>query len=400
MPLFRCILVESSGASTRVDITAIDIDSALRAVSGKDRIPVSIEEMPISGCKTRQSRKKREAVLEFTEMMHLLTDSGLSVRDALDVASTIGGTKGAGLLAAELAETVQKGTGFAQAIEAKNDFFTPIYRGLVSVGDRTGSVERIFPRLASYLREMKALRDKIMGALSYPLMVIVVTILGSVGLSLFVIPRMEVIFTGFGGDAAEKVRDNIRGMEISIIAILSGFLALIIAFTILTSLAQKTPILAKVLDRAKLTLPVIGPFISAWETLNFAFAMETLAAGGVAVEDAIEEASRVVNNEAYRSAALEVREEILKGHSLSLEFRKHREFPEYMSQWMVVGERSGNTERVFAQIRRYFQAEVDRATTRFTVLLEPALIIIIGILLLVLVTGIVIPLFSLYGTIL
>lgn len=400
MPIFRCTLVDSTGTTIRQEITATDLDSAVRAVSVGDRIPVSVEELSTSNKKSRQSRKKREAVLEFTEMMHLLTDSGLSVRDSLEVAANIGGTKGAGLLAADLSETLGKGTGFAQAIEAKDDFFTPIYRGLVSVGDRTGSVERIFPRLASYLREMKALRDKIMGALSYPLMVLSVTIIGSIGLALFVIPRMEAIFTGFGGDAADKVRANIRGMEVFIIACLVCILALIVAAAVLGFLARNNPSLAKALDRTKLSLPILGPFLAAWETLNFSFAMETLAAGGVAVEDALEEASRVVNNEAYKNAALEVRESVLKGHALSAEFRRHREFPEYMSQWMVVGERSGNTERVFAQIRRYFQAEVDRTTTRFTVLLEPALIVLIGVLLLVLVTGIVVPLFSLYGTIL
>ncbi len=400
MPAFRCVLVDSAGVSTNVEVIAANREAALRAVSGTERIPVAVEEMPSRPARKRQSRKKREAVLEFTEMMNLLTDSGLSVRDALEVASTIGGTKGAGLLAAELSVAVGKGTGFAQAIEAKNDFFSPIYRGLVSVGDRTGSVERIFPRLAQYLRDMKALRDKLLGALSYPIMVVCVTALGSIGLSLFVIPRMEAIFAGFGGDAAMRVRANIRGIETAIVSVLGAALAFALAMAVLGAAARRMPALARILDRGKLSFPIVGRFLAAWETLNFAFAMETLAAGGVSVEDALEEASRVVSNEAYRSAALEVRESVLKGHPLSAEFRLHREFPEYLSQWMVVGERSGSTERVFAQVRRYFQAEVDRATTRFTVLLEPALIILIGALLLVLVTGIVLPLFSLYGTIL
>jgi len=120
----------------------------------------------------------------------------------------------------------------------------------------------------------------------------------------------------------------------------------------------------------------------------------------VPVENAIEEAARVVLNRAFKQALSSVREDLLKGIGLSQAFPKHREFPHYLSQWMLVGEKSGKTERVFTQIRTYFQAEVDRMTGKFMTLIEPALIVLIGGFMIILILGIVLPLFSLYGTIL
>lgn len=398
MGRYRCTLVDENGTVTRVEISAADSQGAIRATSTAERIPVSVEEIPQPAQKRRQSRKTSNAVLEFTEMMDLLTDSGLSIKDSLEVASKIGNGSPAGIIASDLAESVRKGDGFAAVIESRTEWFPDIYRGLVTVGDRTGSVERIFPRLAAYLRDMKTLRDKVMGALTYPILVLFVTVAGSIGISLFVLPRIEEMFSGFGGEGAEKIYANMRAMKVTIIAVATISALAVVASFALAVAARRKPSLARALDALKLSLPVIGPFLAAWETLNFAFAMETLAAGGVAVESALGEAARVVSNEAYRAAILDVRSEVLKGHNLSAEFPHHREFPSYLSQWMIVGERSGKTERVFAQVRKYFQAEVDRSSTKFTTLLEPALIVLIGILLLILVTGIVVPLFTIYGS--
>lgn len=398
MSRFRCTLVDENGTVTRVEISAENSQAAIRATSSAERIPVSVEEISLNAGRKRHSAKTRNAVLEFTEMMELLTDSGLSIKDSLEVASKIGNGSPAGKIASELAEALRKGDGFAHVIESRSEWFPDMYRRLVSVGERTGSVERIFPRLATYLRDMKTLRDKILGALTYPIMVLAVTVAGSVGISLFVLPRIEEIFSGFGGAGADKIYANIRAMKIAISAVVILSMLCAAASVALGIAAKRKPSLAQALDGFKLSLPVIGPFLSAWETLNFAFAMETLTAGGVAVEEALEEAARVVTNEAYRQAIQDVRSAVLKGHNLSSEFPLHREFPSYLSQWMIVGERSGKTERVFAQVRKYFQAEVDRASTKFTTMLEPALIVLIGALLLVLVTLVIVPLFTIYGS--
>jgi type II secretory pathway component PulF len=149
-----------------------------------------------------------------------------------------------------------------------------------------------------------------------------------------------------------------------------------------------------------LKLPLAGGFISSWETFNFAFAMEVLTGGGISVEDAIREAADLVTNRLYRESLFKVRERVLNGGGLARAFLENGVFPPCLGHWIAVGERGGKTEQVFAQIRSYFQDELERRSSLFILLIEPVMIAVIGVVILCLVTGILLPLFSVYGTIL
>ena len=118
------------------------------------------------------------------------------------------------------------------------------------------------------------------------------------------------------------------------------------------------------------------------------------------MELAISEAAQVISNLAWRQALEQVRNSVLKGVSLSQAFGYHSLFPVYLRQWIGIGERSGKTERVFSQIHHYYQGEVNRSSTQFMGLIEPAMIVLIGALMLTMIIGIVLPLFSMYGSLL
>jgi type II secretory pathway component PulF len=303
-------------------------------------------------------------------------------------------------LSDELLAAVRKGSSFARAVETAGDLFPPIYRGMVAVGDRVGSVERIFPRLASYLKERKALREKIAGALAYPLLVLIVSLVGTVGVVVFLLPRLESIFAGFGGAASNNLRANVRVMN----GLLIGFAIFLVIATIASITAaavrRRNAAFALAIDRTILRIPFLGPFMTSLETLNFSFAMETLVSGGVPIEAAIAEAASVVGNRSYKDAVVRSRSAVLRGEPVSAAFAECPELPPYLSRWIAVGERSGQTEKVFAQIRTYFQGEVDRRTQRFMALVEPALIVLVGLLLLSIVLLFIVPLFSMYGSLL
>lgn len=399
MPSFRCSVALPSGKVSSVVREAESAEAAARAAAAAGEVLVSVERAE-GRSSTRGGRKEREAVREFTEMMGLLTEAGLSLRDALEVASSAASGPRVRALAEGLSDAVRKGSTFAAAVAAADDRFPPLYRGMVAVGDRVGSVEKIFPRLASYLRDRKALSDKVSGALAYPLFVLAVSGLGTLGLVFFLLPRLEAIFLGFGGPAAATIRANVAAMKAAF-GVLAAAMAACGAAAAAAAVARgRDEGFARSLDALALRLPAVGSFASAAETLNFAFAMETLASGGVPVEAALAEAAAVVANRAYRAAVLEAREEVLRGKALSAAFAGRKELPPYLARWMAVGERTGQTEKVFSQVRSYFQAEVERRSTRFMALAEPALVALIGGLLLALVVGFVVPLFSMYGSIL
>lgn len=208
------------------------------------------------------------------------------------------------------------------------------------------------------------------------------------------------MFAEFGGEAATILENNITKLEACFYSLIILILCCIISVLLFNFFSIKNNSLKLLKDSFLLRLPVIGRFIVYLETLNFSFAMETLTTGGITIENAISEAKAVVSNEKYKKSLENVNQRIIRGELLSEAFSLQTIFPEYMSKWIIVSEKSGKPEHVFSQIRNYFQNEIDQYTTRFMALIEPSLIILVGILLIILVITVIVPIFSLYGSIL
>jgi type II secretory pathway component PulF len=211
---------------------------------------------------------------------------------------------------------------------------------------------------------------------------------------------MEAIFGSFDGGSSPEIRSNIAVME-KVMLCFTGFVLLLVAAVIvLKKTGRRFPEAGRYFDYIMLRLPLAGKFLASWESLNFSFAMEVLTSGGVSVEAALGEAEGVVSNSAYRMALREVLEDVLNGMNLSQAFCGKKIFPPCLGRWTAIGESSGRTEKIFAQVRSYFQEEIDKLTDRFLLLIEPALIVLIGVVILIFVIGVVLPLFSVYGNIL
>lgn len=331
--------------------------------------------------------------------MEQLINSGLSIKDALEISSMI--NKKNGNLEASLYEQIQKGNSFADAVNTMENVFPPVYRGIISVGDKVGSVKKIFPRLRLYLETQKKIKDKLFGAMLYPIIVMSTAVLVFAAMIFFVFPKLKIMFMEFGGEAAQLLERNINRMEKSFTAIFVIILLIIFSIIILKIVSSRNQSIKIQKDKVILSLPLIGKFLTYLETLHFSFAMETLISGGITIEDSIQESEAVISNSAYKEALRDVRNRITRGESLSVAFSMHNKiFPDYMIKWMMVGEKSGKPEQVFSQLRNYFQNEIDLYTTKFMTLIEPALIVLIGIFLVALIFNVIVPVFSLYGSIL
>jgi len=154
--------------------------------------------------------------------------------------------------------------------------------------------------------------------------------------------------------------------------------------------------LAETLDALVLRLPLIGRMRFLREMLNLLFALEMLTAGGFTVEDALAEAGEVVGNRALRAALARVREAIVRGENLSAAFLANPVFTPRVGRWIAVGERIGQVEQVFGQLRRHYQGEIEKWSTGFMNLVEPVLILTVGVIIFVIVIVVVMPIFSIY----
>lgn len=332
--------------------------------------------------------------------MEQLLNSGLSIKDSLEIISLMDKKKKDDNISSIILEKIQKGNSFADAVNSLPEIFSSVYRGIIAVGDRVGSVEKIFPRLRIYLETQKKIKDKLISSIIYPSMVIITVIITFISMLAFVFPKLKIMFAEFGGEAAVILENNITKLEACFYSLIILIICCIISILLFNLFSIKNKSLKLLKDSFLLRLPVIGRFIVYLETLNFSFAMETLTAGGITIENAISEAKAVVSNEKYKKSLEDVNQRIIRGELLSEAFSLQTIFPEYMSKWIIVSEKSGKPEQVFSQIRNYFQNEIDQYTTRFMALIEPSLIILVGILLIILVITVIVPIFSLYGSIL
>jgi type II secretory pathway component PulF len=343
-------------------------------------------------------RYPKNLIIEFTDTLAHLLSSGLIFKEALEVAQTIFQKGKINHLTATLLDKIKKGTSFHDALEDFSPTFPPIYRGMVKVGEKVGSLEQAFKGLSLYLTEEKKLREKLIGSMMYPAMILSVAFVGIFILVLFILPRIKGIFTQLGSQLPQRIESITHVLNVLMIAGVSCAVLLCVLFAVVYLIRKTRGSMAERLDRVILRVPILGHIRSLRESLNFLFAMETLTGAGFAVEDALLEAGNVVENRALQGGILKVREKILRGEALSAAFMENPIFPERLSRWINIGEKSGNIEKAFAQLRSYYQSEVERWSTRFMNLIEPVLILSVGAVIFLFIIFFVMPIFTIYGS--
>lgn len=345
-------------------------------------------------------RIRRKTVEEFSASLALLLESGLSFRDALSVQSRTAGKGGIKTLSEWLLRRITRGLSFSAALSEAGPAFPPVYRGLVRVGERTAGLERVMKELSSYLEEERKIREKISNALVYPALVLSAAFAGTVVLAVFILPRMNEMFSSLGGEAAE----NLAGTA-ALIKTAAGVTAGLFGCGLFTALLM--PVLRRVspgfavrVSRLALKVPMLGAFLIRKEMLSFAFAMETLCASGVPMEDALAEATGVLSNRALAAEVLAARERVVRGARLSEALAGAPLFPETVRMWVGIGEETGGAENVFRQLSAYYRRETEAFSARLMVMAEPAVTLLVGAVVLALVAGFVVPLFGAFGSVL
>jgi type II secretory pathway component PulF len=401
MPIYNCRVVDTRGRTSSFVREAASEEVLIRELNKEDIFPLEVRqagEAPKQAARRR--RFSRAAVIEFTETVSVLLASGLTFRDALEVAQTIFLKGEINRMVAHLLEQIRKGASVTDAVAGLGEGLPPLYRGFIRIGEKIGSLEEAFKQLAAYLGEDRKVRDKLASSLIYPIMVLGVAFVGIAGIVIFVLPRIQAMFQQLGAALPARLSSALglfRGGVFGGGLLLAGALA---AVLVLSALRRNNPALALALDRLVLRLPVYGRVRYLREILNLLFALEMLTAGGFSVEDALGESAEVTGNQAFRAALAKARESIVGGENLSAAFLGSPVFSSRIGRWVAVGERAGQVEQVFGQLRRYYQVEIEKWSSRFMNLVEPILILGVGLVIFLVIIFFIMPIFSIYEGIL
>lgn len=398
MSTYLCKVVDPQGRRQVLRREAAHEASVLRDLNQEGYFILSVNRTSASADGS-VPRLKPAIVLEFSQIMATLMANGLKLKEALSISQRLGGKSVTPLLN-HLEAQIGKGDSLFQALSGWKSGFSPLYLGLVRIGEKTGDLATIFQRLSDYLVSRQTIRDKSINSIVYPAFVLSVAVIGIVLLATLVLPGLTGMIGSLNPQAAELYQRNVRGFQWG-----AGFFIGTVAATgifVAVSIRWRTSNLtwARKTDALLLKAPILRTFFQYSFGLNFSFAMETLLTSGYSLEEALEESSWVVGNLTYREALLRVRDSVVKGVLLSEALRQERIFPQVLIGWMAIGEGAHDLVKSFSQVRTYFQKETDKLYARFMNLAEPALIVTVGVVLVTLILTFVTPIFSMMGNLL
>ena len=290
---------------------------------------------------------------------------------------------------------IETGNALNQALAKHPLHFDDLFVNLVEAGEHAGALETVLEKIATYKEKTEALKKKIKKALFYPAAVLGVAVIVTVILLIFVIPQFESLFKGFGADLptfTQMVINLSRWLQSN------GWILLIIVvggvFTFGYFYKRSRP-MRQFIDRASLQVPVIGPILKKAAVARFARTLATMFGAGVPLVEAMKSVAGATGNIIYQDAVMKMRDEISTGMRLQRAMENTGLFPNMVVQMIAVGEESGSLDEMAAKVADFFEADVDAAVDGMSSLLEPMIMVILGVLVGGLVIAMYLPIFKL-----
>ncbi len=290
---------------------------------------------------------------------------------------------------------VEGGTSLHEALGKHPLYFDDLFVNLVEAGEQAGALESLLDKVATYKEKSEALKKKVKKALFYPAAVLAVAVLVTIVLLLFVIPEFESLYKGFGADlpAFTQMVINLSrfvqhdGIYIAIALGVAGW-----AFFYFKKRSRK---MREFLDRLSLKIPVIGPILNKAAIARYARTLSTMFSAGVPLVEALESVAGATGNIVYENAVMAMRDEVSTGQRLQRSMENTGLFPNMVNQMIAVGEESGSLDEMSAKVATFYEAEVDNAVDAMSSLLEPLIMVILGVLVGGLVIAMYLPIFKL-----
>jgi type IV pilus assembly protein PilC len=324
-----------------------------------------------------KGRVPRKELMHFSRQLAVFIRAGIPIIEGLETISEDTGNKRFKTALVEMAEGLRAGMTFSGAAEAQAGVFPPFYLGILRSAELTGNLDEVMDQLAGYLeRDMEA-RQKIIGALIYPIIVMIMAMV-SVGVLLtYVMPKFVTFFEGFDAKLPLQTRILINGgnffgdwwwlMFLVAAAIVIGF-----------ALYFRTEGGKVWRDKRLLGFPVIGDLVQHAILERFCRILSSMVGSGVPLPDALVVVSEATNNRVYRAGLDQAREEMIRGEGLAAPLVATGLFPPAARQMFRVGEDTGTLDQQMKTAATYFERELEYKLKRFTSMFEPAVILVAG----------------------
>jgi len=337
--------------------------------------------------------KARDVVI-FTRQFATMINAGLPIMQCLSILGAQTENKAFAKVINAIRDDVESGNTLYEATRKHPETFSDLYTSLVQAGEIGGILDTILVRLATYLEKAAQLKAKIKGAMIYPA-AIVMAAFGVTGILLiWVIPVFAEVFESFGSELPKPTQFVINLSNFVISKVMYLIAAPIIAVVALRY-AYRTDGGRLAIDKFMLKVPVFGPLIRKAAVARFTRTLSTLVSSGVPILDALQITSRTTGNRVVEKAIIEARASISQGKTIAEPLIDSKVFPPMVCQMIAVGETTGALDSMLAKIADFYDDEVDNMVANLMSLLEPAVILFLGVVIGGLVVAMYLPIFRL-----
>jgi len=340
------------------------------------------------------NRVKSQEIVLFTKQLAVLIQAKVPLVQSLRVKVKQVKNPMFSQIIASVADDVDVGVVVSRQLAKYPKVFSNFFVQMVKSGEISGRLEETLTYLSEYINRQYLLNSKVRGAMIYPAFIVVTFILVGVAMLVWVVPNLTAILTESGQELPLVTRLLIGASNFMKSFGWILLIVLIVAIYFVSQAIKKSPEWRYAFDGFKLHLPIFGELLKKIYLARFSETLSTLSSAGIAISQSLEITAEVVGNAVYRHIILEADEAVRKGSTISEVFSRHPEILPMVTQMVAIGEQTGKVDSILKQVSTFFTEEVNRAFDNLVSLIEPLLIVVLGIAVGILVAAILLPIYN------
>ena len=387
MPSYSYTAINDAGIKKKGILSADSEREARKLVKDLKLTPLKISE---SKNLDKTLRIKNKDIVLMTRQLATLLEASTPIVDSIDITARQTKNKNLIQILYNLKEDLVQGKRLGNSMKKFPGIFSDTYVSMVSAGDSSGNLDTVFSKLADYLEESASIRQKVISALTYPLILIGFSFIVVISLLAFVLPQVIDQFIKAGAELP-FITKFLIGISNNIIPILLVITFLSVGFYYAYKKYTKKEKNKLLVDKKILAIPFLGNFILNSELERFSSTMELLLASGTNLDIALEECSKIFNNQYLSNIIMNARNDVVEGKDFIITMKQNEIFPDIFIQLIASGYRSGNLEKMFNKVSNFMKSEIETKRSVFLSLLEPIVIIFMGGFIMMIVLAILIP---------
>lgn len=389
----------STGQYVKAEVQAEDERAASRLITKEGLVPIDITlaEKSVSGLRSRFNRVKTKEKVIFSRQLSTLINAGLPLVQSLRTVNQQTASKPLKVVIGKVIADVEAGSTLSAAMSKHPQVFNRVYISLVAAGEASGTLDKALERLAIQQEKDADLISKVRGAMVYPIIVLLVMLLVVGFMLVKVLPQVQILYEGLPGAELPLITKIL--LSISNFAIKFWWILLIIVglAAFFTSRWARTAGGRRVMDRLKMHAWPIGPLFMKMYMARFARTGTTLVASGVPLIQMLEITGDAVDNMHIKDSLTKAADKVKGGKSLSDSLTHDPNFLELVPNMLRIGEQSGSLEQMLGKTAEYYEKEVDDQIKTISTIVEPVLMVVLGVVAFVIVAAVLLPIYGLAG---